>query len=99
MGETHSLGNKLSDSKSRSGNIVRPLPFIMHKHVDWPNVSVNRLLAGIAQSGNETHGSRRIIGCPFSPFSTQNFSPRGIINSTNRAKTAFSADLTILAFT
>ena len=47
----------------------------------------------------DPHGSRRIIGWPFSPFSCQNRNPRGIISSTRRAKTARSAGLTMFALT
>ena len=73
----------------------------MNEHVDWSsnNLVAEHFIPGRHWEKENTHGSRRITGCPSSPFSFQNFIPKLIIISTNLPKTAFSAGLTILALT
>jgi hypothetical protein len=61
---------------------------------------VSKALASVmTREDCPTHGSRRIMGWPFSAFSCQNFSPSGIIKSTSLPSTARSVGLTMFALT
>lgn len=90
------LRDKLSDGEATRSDIVCSLAVIVDKNVDR---STSDQLSASARLVHQTHGSRRIIGWPFSPFSCQNLRPRGIISSTSLASVAFSDVLTMFALT